>query len=103
MSKTSSSAPPFNGANCNVISSNRLPSDYYNFCDDVYCGVSESGFPEHQSFPFSEYLGIFSDYSLSSLISAGINPQAVSMGIGSRLDGISELNSFIDNNPDKSE
>lgn len=102
MSKTSLSQRPFNGANGNVISA-RLPQDYYNFEDSHVTSTTSTGRPCIQVVPASEDLGEVSDFQLSALLAAGINPQFVSTGIGSPVDGISQLVDFANSNPEITE
>lgn len=102
MSKTSSSQPHFNGANCNVVHG-RISSGYYDFKPRVVYALGVSGEPEQFVIPVSEDLGVASDFSLTSLLAAGISPEAVSSPIGSRLDGLSQLIDFNNNNPETTE
>ncbi len=92
--------PRFNGCNCNRINA-RIPNDYYHFEDSSYYSFDASkGDVVLCKMPFSENLGTVDCYSLSNLLASGISPQAVSMGLSSRFDGIVELDSFSNNNPD---
>lgn len=98
MSETLSSPPRFNGANCNRINA-RIPKNYYDFKPIALYGLSSSGDVELQEVECTEYLGEADDFSLSSLLSAGISPQAVSSPSGNRLSGLTELIEFSNNNP----
>ncbi|WGL30953.1 hypothetical protein [Dipodfec virus UOA04_Rod_575] len=96
MSKTFSSQHLFNGANSNVIHA-RISRDFYQFKDTEIYAPSVDGvrLVAHQS---RAELGVVDDFNLRSLIKAGIPPQSVSMGIGSRIDGLSQLDDFVSNN-----
>lgn len=96
MSKTSLSPHPFNGANSNVIHG-RISREFYKFKDSEFYAPDVDGV-HLVAHPSSVDLGVVDDFRLSSLIKAGISPQSVSQGIGSRIDGLSQLDDFVANN-----